>query len=432
MLSQEENDVLTRVGPGTMMGNLLRRYWFPGLLSSDLPSADGPPIRVRLLGEDMIAFRSTSGEVGLVAQACPHRGASLFFGRNEEEGLRCVYHGWKFDVDGNCVDMPSEPPESNFKSKVRVTAYATHESGGAVWVYMGPPELRPPFRDFGTETLPQESWRASKILSWCNYVQAMEGNLDSSHISYLHRNLNELGMEPDETDVPGYPSPRMSTVIRGYDRAPRLEVHDTEYGYHYAGIRETPGGNRHVRMSVFCMPFFTFVANLPGTGRGSGIFVPIDDTNCWRFSIAMSAGGQRAGQRPSGVQRQDFTDDRGERLRRPENDYLIDREAQKNVSYTGIVGVGNQDYAVTESMGAIYDRTQEHLGTTDKAIIRMREQLIHAAKELANGVEPPALDPAFPWHTIRPAEKILAPQEDWRLLGTESEMPFEQWVAVRV
>src|SRR6188472_3851194 len=158
MLNKEDNEALCRVGPGTLMGNLLRRYWTPALLSSEVPEPDSPPVRVRLLGEDMVAFRDTEGRVGLVTQACPHRGASLFFVRNEEAGLRCVYHGWKFDVAGACVDMPSEPAESNFKTKVRVNAYATHESGGIVWAYMGPRETMTPFRDFGSDALPKEQW----------------------------------------------------------------------------------------------------------------------------------------------------------------------------------------------------------------------------------------------------------------------------------
>ena len=184
MLSQEDNETLTRVGPGTLMGNLLRRYWLPGALSAELPEADCPPIKVRLLGEDLVAFRDTSGRPGLFVQSCPHRGASMFFGRNEENGLRCVYHGWKFDTSGACVDMPSEPAESNFKSKVRIRSYPTHESGGIIWTYMGPPEKQLPFRDFGSDSVPREQWRASKMLSYCNYVQAMEGNLDTAHISY--------------------------------------------------------------------------------------------------------------------------------------------------------------------------------------------------------------------------------------------------------
>src|SRR4051794_5343957 len=174
MLSTEENEILCRVGPGTLMGNLLRRYWTPALLSAELPGADCPPLRVKLLGEDLIAFRDTDGSVGLFANACPHRGASMFFGRNEESGLRCVYHGWKFDVEGTCVDMPSEPAESNFKTKVRIGAYPTHESGGIVWTYMGPKETMTAFRDFGSESVPMEQWRATKIFSPCNWIQGLE------------------------------------------------------------------------------------------------------------------------------------------------------------------------------------------------------------------------------------------------------------------
>jgi phthalate 4,5-dioxygenase len=263
MLSKDENEVLTRVSPGTPMGNLLRRYWLPALLSAEIPEPDSPPVRVRLLCEDLVAFRDSSGAVGLVAQACPHRGASLFFGRNEEAGLRCVYHGWKFDVNGICVDMPSEPTESNFKNKVKATSYPTHESGGVVWTYMGPPEKTMPFRDFGSDGVPREKWRASKMLSYCNFVQAMEGNLDTAHISYLHRNLDEREIDDDGTDRPGYPSQSMSSRIRARDRTPGIEVEDTWYGYRYAGIRVTPNGFTHFRVTDFAMPVMTFVSALP-------------------------------------------------------------------------------------------------------------------------------------------------------------------------
>ena len=188
MLNKQDNETLCRVGPGTLMGNLLRRYWTPALLSEELPQADCPPVRVRLLSEDLIAFRDTTGRVGLVANACPHRGASLFFGRNEEAGLRCVYHGWKFDTEGTCTDMPSEPAESNFKTKVRVRAYPTHESGGIVWTYMGPAEAMPAFRDFGSESMPPEQWRASKIKGHCNWVQGLEGtSIRRTSASYTAR-----------------------------------------------------------------------------------------------------------------------------------------------------------------------------------------------------------------------------------------------------
>ncbi|MGH2366316.1 MAG: Rieske 2Fe-2S domain-containing protein [Chloroflexota bacterium] len=426
MLSHEDNELLTRVGPGTPMGQLMRRYWTPALLSAELPNPDSDPVRVRLLGEDLIAFRDTNGTVGLLANACPHRGASLFFGRNEECGLRCVYHGWKYDVTGACVDMPNEPAESNFKHKITATAYPTHESGGIVWAYLGPREHQPPFRDFGTESLPRDQWRASKQLSYCNYAQAMEGNLDTAHISFLHRNLRDFTAPADDADRPGYPSAAISTLTRSVDREPRIELESTSYGFRYVGIRTTPNGYRHVRMSVFVMPIATFVSAIP-LGSQCLMMVPIDDEHCWRLGFAthpttgLSAASQftrpvaaASGGVPGIIVRTAL----------PENDYRIDRQAQRSESYTGIQGIGSQDLAVTESMGAIYNRSQEHLGTTDAAIIRMRQQLIRAATDLQRGIEPPGLDPSCQYDEIRSAEKILAEDEDWRQLATRDDESF--------
>ena len=413
MLTKEDNEILTRVGPGTLMGNLLRRYWVPALLSLEVPEPDSPPVRVRILGVDLVAFRDTAGKVGLFVQACPHRGASLFFGRNEEDGLRCVYHGWKFDVTGACMDMPSEPAESNFKNKVRVVAYPTHEWNGYVWAYMGPPETMKPFRE-PAPSLPREQWPVYRVLSECNWVQALEGNIDTSHISYLHRNLDHFTMEPDDTDKPGVPTNEMSTFIRGHDRAPRVEIQDTWYGFRYAGLRTTPNGYLHVRMTEYILPFTTRVATLPLSNTlGFGSMIPRDDYTCWR-----GAGGatvERTGLHSSprgGIAPSDQS---------KANDFLIDREKQKSFSYTGIMGIGQQDMAVTESMGPIYERTNERLGTTDRAIIRMRRLLIKAAKELENGIEPVTADTSLPYEDIRSAERIILPTEDWRKLGTEED-----------
>lgn len=418
MLSQEDNEILTRVGPGTLMGNLLRRFWVPAFLSLEVPEPDSPPVRVRILGEDLIGFRDTEGKVGLVANACPHRGASLFFGRNEESGLRCVYHGWKFDMTGKCVDMPSEPAESNFKDKVRVLAYPTHEWNGYVWAYMGPPETMYPFRELGPP-VPREDWPTGRVLSECNWVQALEGNIDTSHISYLHRNLADLKLEPDETDRPGAPSNLMSTFIRGNDRNPRVELQETWYGFRYAGLRKTPKGYVHVRMTEYILPWTTRVANLPlSDGFSMASMVPRDDYTCWRGAANF---GRRRGQprdpemdvvQPYGI---------APRPQTKANDYLMDREKQQTFSYTGILGVGQQDMAVTESMGEIYDRSHEHLGTTDGAIIMMRRQLIRAAKNLAKGIEPPTVDTSLPFEKILSAERIILPTDDWTKLGTDED-----------
>jgi nitrite reductase/ring-hydroxylating ferredoxin subunit len=431
VLSQQDNDILTRVGKGTPMGDLLRRYWTPALLSAELPAPDSVPVRVRLLGENLVAFRDTNGTVGLVAENCPHRGASLYFGRNEECGLRCPYHGWKFDAEGTCVDMPSEPPESTFRNRVRIPAYPVHESGGIVWTYLGPAETMTPFRDFGTETLPGDHVYARKLHSTCNWVQAMEGNLDSAHISWLHQFTAVDDIPDDGSDKPGYPSNAMSWKFWRHDRAPRLEVKDTWYGYRYAGIRTTPNGHTHVRVTDYCVPYTTVVASNPFTSR-QGMFVPIDDENCWRYNFATQAdanprqlGGKNLFDVPAPFTTP-FIDRSSSITPRPytaENDYLIDREAQRTTSYSGVPDFVTQDLMVTESMGGIYDRTQEHLGTTDKAVIRMRQILLKAAKSLADGATPPALagPPDHDFRTIRSAEKILDSDEDWRVLGTDDD-----------
>src|SRR5690349_3723575 len=219
MLSRELNELITRVGPGTPMGNVLRRYWMPALLSNEVPNADSDPVRVRLMGEDLVAFRDTNGTVGLIQNNCPHRGASLFFGRNEENGLRCVYHGWKFDASGQCIDMPNEPAESDFKNKVKAVAYPCVERNGLVWTYMGPRQTPPPLPDLEANNLPDGEYSVSAIQRECNYLQGLEGDIDTSHFSFLH-----FGAAGPETAEPG--------TFHYYaltDRAPRYQVLDTEY-----------------------------------------------------------------------------------------------------------------------------------------------------------------------------------------------------------
>jgi phenylpropionate dioxygenase-like ring-hydroxylating dioxygenase large terminal subunit len=432
MLTAEDNAVLTQVGPGTPMGNLLRRYWMPVLLSNEIAQPDGPPVRAHILGEDLVAFRDSGGRAGVFRQACPHRGASLFFGRNEEAGLRCVYHGWKFDVTGACVDMPSEPAESNFKTKVRITAYPTHESGGIVWAYFGPPQTTPAFRDFGSEGLTPDQYRASKVRVECNWVQSMEGNLDTSHISWLHQYHAASGIPDDGSDQPGVPSNLMSIRIWEHDRAPRIEVQDEWYGYRYAGLRSTPNGHTHVRVTAYIFPFTTVVAAIPlGIGAGGGLFVPIDETSCWRFGLGVQPpvherpahiGQPLFSLMPYGFERPD--NGISPRGYNAANDYQVDRELQRTTSFSGIPDFVSQDHAVQESMGSILDRTREHLGTSDRAVIRMRQQLVRAARDLANGLEPPATDGTLNFRRIYGAERILAPGEDWRNLGTDSDPIF--------
>ena len=425
MLTREDNEILTRVGRGTPAGELFRRYWLPACLSSEVPEPDGPPVRVRLLGEELVAFRGTDGKVGLVEERCPHRGASLLYGRNEACGLRCVYHGWKFDAAGRCVDQRNE--RRSFAERIRIEAYPTHESGGVVWTYLGPPDTMTPFRDFGTETLPREEWVANKEYVACNWAQSLDGDVDTAHISTLHM-FDAAGEIPDDgTDRPGYNSNRISPRFWHHDPKPLIEVEDEWYGFRYAGIRRTPNGHRHARVTAYVFPFTTMIGFVPFTT--AQIFVaPCDDRSAWRYMFETKARRERSElggpgfttvpgypfeMNPiQGIVPRDYT---------RENDYGIDRAAQKGISYSGIRHFRSQDYMATETPGTIYDRTREHLGATDLAVTRFHQMVISAAKGLAEGRTPPALGGSGDFTGIRGAEKILEEDEDWRILGTNDD-----------
>jgi len=425
VLSKEDNEILTRVGPGTLMGDLLRRYWIPACLSTEIPEPDGAPVRVRLLGEDLVAFRDTNGAIGLIEERCAHRGASLFYGRNEECGLRCTYHGWKFDVTGQCVDQRSELHP--FSQKIKMTSYPVHESGGIVWTYMGPAETMTPFRDFGTDSLPAANVAAVKELVRCNWVQSMDGDVDTAHISNLHM-FDAIADVPDDgTDQPGYPSGYMSMRFWRHDPRALIELNDEWHGFRYAGIRTTPNGHRHARVTAYIFPASNIIAAIPFSTRQIFV-VPVDDYNTHRYNFTVTPPANPRGLGgpafftfekypfemlpPNGVVERKYT---------PENDYLIDRVAQKGTSYSGIKDFRSQDLMATESAGPIYDRTREHLGSTDVAVIRMHRMLLRAAKALAEGQEPPALAGTGDFRSIRGAEKILADGEDWRGLGTNDD-----------
>ena len=412
MLSLEDNELMCRVGPGTVMGDLMRQYWIPAVMSSELATPDCPPMRLRLLGENLIAFRVTSGNVGIIVNACPHRGASMFFGRNEEEGLRCVYHGWKFDVDGTCVDMPSEPPESNFKSKVKIRAYPCIERNNVVWTYMGPRETPPPLPEHPGNVSPE--CRVTKSVRTCSFMQALEGDIDTVHQAILHH-----GAEKSEEFAVG------SASYYAYkQRFARLHVQEHEAGTSYGAWRPAEDDSDNWRMGHFLLPFYTF--NAPGIltqKTGGNLWVPIDDEHCMVWGMTVPAPAEVRGKpaigglfeaarfgaplnQGGGANRNflpDTTDWIGKfrSVQTAENDYLIDRDVQSRMeSYTGIPGGAEpEDRGMQESMGPIYNRTEEHLGTTDMMIIASRRKLIQAAKELrAKGTVPPGVDkPELYW-----------------------------------
>jgi phthalate 4,5-dioxygenase len=405
MLSRQDNELITRVGPGTPMGNVMRRYWMPAALASELPEPDCPPIRVRLLGENLVAFRDTNGQPGLIQENCPHRGASLYFGRNEECGLRCVYHGWKFDTTGQCLDMPNEPAESDFRTKVKAVAYPCVEKAGVVWAYMGPDEKRPPEPNLEWMRAPAgHSW-VSKTYEECNYLQAMEGGLDTSHSSFLHRYFDAQSMA----------NPRVRST------APRLEVLNTAYGYMYASIRPLPEEQRNfVRVYHYVMPFYQLRAGGLATGVGDidgHIWVPIDDVTCSTYNFHCNKSEPISFEEFDGMEhrfgrgREDFIPGTFRLKANKRNDYFLDREKQRTVNYTGIDGVNTQDFAVQESMGPIYDRTQERLGSADTAIIQMRRLLIQAAHDVENGLDP--LASRGEGSDVRPAQMLLPQDAKW-------------------
>ena len=379
MLSQAENELLTRVGPGTPMGQVFRGFWLPAMLSLELPEPDCPPIRLRLLGEDLVAFRDTNGQAGVLAANCPHRGASLFFGRNEECGLRCVYHGWKFDVNGACVDMPNEPPESNFKHKVTQLAYPAREAGKVLWVYMGTKQPAPELPRLDWTLVPDDRVYVHKRIQDCSYLQNVEGEVDSSHISFLHRSsVRSLG--------------DASAVVQA-EGAPRFSVLPTDYGLLIGAQRHATETTDYWRMTQFLLPSYTMIPARPDAPIDFTGAVPIDDEHSLGFTVAWRPDAPLRPEDIAKIETWDYVyaevDPKTFRaIRNRDNDYLIDREAQRRQSFSGIKGIRDQDHAVQEGMGPIVDRTREHLGSADTAVIHVRRLLLQLVEDLQAGHEP--------------------------------------------
>jgi phthalate 4,5-dioxygenase oxygenase subunit len=408
MLTKEENERLTRVGPGTPMGETMRRYWMPALLSWELPESDCPPTRVKLLGEDLVAFRTTDGKVGLIEEFCPHRGASLWLGRNEDNGLRCVYHGWKFDRTGRCVEQMNEPQP--FCDKIRVTAYPTVELGGIVWAYLGPANRRPAPPEFAWTQAPQTHRSVSKVVEECNWLQALEGGIDTSHFTILHRALKHNPLQEGiEVDSPG---------VKG--RAPTLEVDVTDYGYRYFGIRPLGDNQQYVRGYHFIMPFTQLRPPGPGSKEVHGHYwVPMDDENCMVWNFYYSYGKERLTGRGTdggggGNTYGTHVDVKNgfRPIRNRSNGWMIDRRMQQTETFSGIDGINQQDRAVQESMGRIIDRTREHLGPADKAVIATRKLLQRAIEVVSAGGDPAGTGPEY--YEVRAAEAVLPKDSDWR------------------
>ena len=431
MLSASDNQLLTRVGRGTPMGELLRRYWIPGVFSYEV-KADGVPHRTRLLGEDILVMRFTSGKVAALTPSCPHRGASLYFGRNEEEGIRCAYHGWKFDETGACMDMPSEPPESNFRSKVRLPAFRAHERNGVIWIYLGPDQDNPPpLPDIEWNMVPESHVYLTKRIAQNNFFQTIEGEIDSSHSGFLHSTFNDPYRLMSKQE--------QGMVYKMRDRHPRFEVLDTDYGVLIGARRNAEEDTYYWRITQFMLPFHTMIPPYGEDPLLSGhAYIPMDDENvlavCYTYNpvrplaedeldnLKYGRNGQQ-GLHPTVDAFLPPIPNRPEAAWWPkmhiDNDFLVDWERQKTIQFSGLPGTWPQDSGMQETMGRTVDRTNEHLGVSDSGIIRTRRALIRAAKLLDEyGIEPASVsDPSV--YSLRSSAIVLPREGDWVAMSAQ-------------
>lgn len=434
MLTAEENDRLMMVGPGSPMGELMRRYWLPVAVGAEL-EAGGAPQPVRLLGEDLVAFRSPDGTVGLMGEHCPHRGASLLLARNIDCALECIYHGWQIAPDGEIVDMPAEPERSTFKSRFRHDAYTAREAAGIVWAYLGAGDP-PPFPGFEWADLPAEHVLAARAVVRCNWAQALEGGIDSAHQTYLHdarsriardrahveRIAREGGSLTDGFDETGQ-------VVRPWnDGRPRLAIETTPYGFRYAAIRKPmiqEDRFQNVRVSHFVAPIYVII---PGPAGWAQLLVhaPIDDDNAmfWHVRVNLDAPYDDADRQThleaAGIVPGVGLDDRFQRTGNRENRWLQDRDEMRfGDRLSGIHGTINEDHAVMESMGPRYDRSREHLGTSDMAVIRFRKVMLEATRRIEAGepVEGLGLTGPADLRALRGEDRTIPIDQPWQTVG---------------
>ena len=425
MLSAADNEILVRTGAGTPMGEYFRRFWLPVALSREMPAPDSPPIRVKVMGEELVAFRDSKGRVGLIEPHCAHRGSNLFFGRNEECGLRCVHHGWKYDVEGRCVDMPNVPPGAAMQGKVSIKAYPTREFGELVWAYLGPApdagESLPEIPQLEHGLLPASQRYVTKRLQQCNWAQSMDGAVDTAHFSFLHM------------PAPGFSSNRNAAIAADEKRIgwlredpmPQFTIIDHEVGFVIGGARKADGRDLYWRITQFMLPSHSITPSaMPGEIYYGYSWAPVDDESCWiyvygwhperdisaeeRAQFVKGGYGQFAELGPGYVP-----------LRNRGNDYLIDREEQKLRSYTGVRGIAEQDTLAQESQGPIADRTREHLTATDIGVVHFRRLMLKEAQALREGRSPAAAHRAQDYR-LRSGGAVLP-----------SELPFEEVMKAR-
>jgi phthalate 4,5-dioxygenase oxygenase subunit len=428
MLTREDYDLLARVEGGAPMGQIMRRHWLPACMSEEVADRDGAPVRTRLLGEDLVVFRDSSGRLGVLGDHCRHRGASLAFGRNEDCGLRCLYHGWKFDVDGNVLEMPSEPDAERIKRTVKQKSYPVREGGGFVWTWMGSQDQMRDFEAPAWAPSPATKISIVKMHTACNWAQVLEGSIDSAHSSSLH-STDMPAAEVDGAKATETNWPRPST-----DKAPRLQVQQTDYGFQYAAIRKpilNPDTHEYVRTTLFVAPFTVLIPPNDQYNLAQ-MLVPIDDHNCMFYWVAWheTKGISQDAWRKFCAAEVGVDIDRDYRkIRNLDNHFLQDRRAMREGNFTGIKGIPAQDMAMWESMGPITDRTQDYLGSSDLAVFQFRRQMIAAAKEMQTGG--PAIGTASTTPQVKLAsfQGIVPKGANWRTLGMDGSGGSQQRVA---
>lgn len=387
---RDNYSLLTHVEATAPLGQFLRRYWIPAALSEEIPERGGAPVRVGLLGEKLVAFRDPNGVVGLVEEFCPHRRASLLYGRNEPGGIRCIYHGWKMAPDGCILETPAEPADSKLKEHYRHVAYPVREAGGIVWTYMGPKELEPPFPKFPWLDLPSSQLLVVKMYQDNNFLQGLEGDLDPAHPNYLHRDLEEVA----DKSWAGVGWKSMSTVMT--DEAPAIHCEETPYLMRIGAVRRTADPKvNYVRRYEWIAPFYAYIPTGPQESRLFKAWHPIDNESCFTFYIHYDLV------RPLDIPA--IYANWGHRTEKPHyrtahanaNQHLQDRRRMMVENYSGVDGAAIQDRAVQESMGPIVDRSKEHLGTSDKAVVFYRRLLLRKMQEMQEGKPLPGHDPSL-------------------------------------
>ena len=421
MLTPEENDLMCRVENGMPMGDIFRRHWMPACLIEEVAEPDGTPRKIRLLGEDLVVFRDTDGKVGILDEQCPHRRASLVYGRNEECGLRCLYHGWKFDVDGNCTDMSSEPAGTGLAEKIKLKSYPVREAAGFVWTYMGPAESMPEFEPPVFQPTPETPIATSKMIVNCNWAQILEGAIDSAHSSSLHSS----DMVPAR--VPGAAATDVNWLRPSTDKAPRMVVNRTPFGFRYTAIRrpiQNAQTHEYLRTSLFIAPY---TVHIPSNNlyNIAIMHVPMDDEHTYFYFLAF--GGEacpdtEAWRKFLHMQVGIDVDEKFVSKRHRGNDYLQDRQAMKLGNFTGIPGIPNQDVVMWETMGPLADRSLDRLGASDLAIVEFRNQMVEAAKNYQkDGTVIGRTEPVIPQRFLRSFEGVVTKGTDWRKAGCSQE-----------